>query len=223
MILNNVKDNSSVVDGFFEIMHEVKNSIAVCRGYLDIIDSNEEGDMNKYLSIIRNEINRSTNIIGEFMLYNKVKVIKEVIDINLLLSDLCNDMKGMIESKNILFDYNIGDDEVYIEGDYDKLGQVFINLIKNSMESISVGGKINLISYIKNDWCYILISDNGCGMSSDTLLKIMNGGFSSKENGNGIGVNFCNQIIKKHAGDLEYISRVGEGTKVVVKLPVVML
>jgi len=199
MILNNIKDNSSIVDNLFEIMHEVKNSIAVCRGYLDIIDSNEEGDMNKYLSIIRSEINRSTNIIGDFMLYKRFKVTKEIMDINLMLSDLCNDMKLFVESNRIVFDYEFSNDDIYIEGDYDKLKQVFINLMKNGIESISNDkGRIKFRSFVLDNYCYILISDNGCGMSDDILKKVMKGGFTTKKGGNGIGVNFSNQIIKEH-------------------------
>ena len=52
MILNNVNEKAVEVDGLFEMMHEVKNSIAVCSGYLDIIDSNVGRDINKYLSIL---------------------------------------------------------------------------------------------------------------------------------------------------------------------------
>ena len=62
MILNNIEVNSSIVEGMFEMVHEVKNSIAVCRGYLDIIDCNNDKDIDKYISILKSEINRSANI-----------------------------------------------------------------------------------------------------------------------------------------------------------------
>ena len=224
MILNNVEDNSSVVNGFFEIMHEVKNSIAVCRGYLDIIDSNRNWDMNKYLSVMRNEIDRSMDIISEFMLYRKINVVKEIIDINLLLSDLCDDMRLFINNKGIVFECEILDEDIYINGDYNKLKQVFINLIKNGLEAIDKeNGKIEIKSYVKDNYYYVLKRDNGCGMNEETLKKIKDVSFTTKKNGNGIGVNICNQIIKEHDGEFVYSSLFGIGTEVIVKIPVSVL
>ena len=93
MILNNI-DTSSNNDNFFEVIHEVKNSIAVCRGYLDIIDSDRNNRVDsKYLSIIRGEIDRSSDIIGDFMLYKKTNVIKDIMDVNVLLNDFCVEFK----------------------------------------------------------------------------------------------------------------------------------
>lgn len=224
MILNNVDSNSSVIDGLFDIVHEVKNSIAVCRGYLDIIDSDRDGDMNKYLSVIRNEINRSTDIISEFMTYRKVNIKKEIIDINMLLNDLCDDMKLFVENKGVSFDYNILDEEIYVDGDYDKLKQVFINFIKNGIEALDKSnGEIRVVTCYYKKKINIFIEDNGCGIDDELLKKIQRESFTTKRDGNGIGVKFSSQIIKLHGGSVNYYSKVGVGTKVVVKLPVVML
>lgn len=224
MILNNVDSNSSVIDGFFDIVHEIKNSIAVCRGYLDIIENDMDGDMNKYLSVIRNEINRSTNIISEFMTYRRLNIKQEIIDINMLLNDLCDDMKLFVENNGCCFEYNILDEDIYVEGDYDKLKQTFINFIKNGMESLGKNnGKIKVGTYYYRKEINIFIEDNGCGMDDELLNKIQRESFTTKRDGNGIGVMFSSQIIKLHGGNIEYYSKLGKGTKVVVKLPVVVL
>ena len=224
MIFNNFCESIENRDSIYEMIHEVKNSIAVCRGYLDIIDCNSDGDINKYLSILRKEIVRSTDIISEFMLYRKVNINKEIMDINILLLELCIDIKEFISDKGILFSYDVSENEIYINGDYNKLKQVFINLIKNSVESIIDGnGKISLFSYIKEDYFYIVISDNGVGIADDMMLKIINGGFTTKESGSGIGVSFSNKILHEHGGEIKYKSKVGVGTDVIVKIPIVVL
>ena len=222
MILNNIEVNSSIVEGMFEMVHEVKNSIAVCRGYLDIIDCNNDKDIDKYISILKSEINRSANIISDFMLYRKINVEKEIMDINLLLKELYDDIKVFIETKAILFEINV-DDEIYINGDYNKLKQVFINLIKNAIEAINDNGIIKISSFYSSEFCGVIIEDNGCGMNKDIINEISKGNFTTKVDGNGIGVSFSKQIIELHDGNISYDSIFGKGTKVIVKLPVVML
>lgn len=223
MILNNVKEDSSI-DAVFEVIHEVKNSIAVCRGYLDIIDYDRECDMDKYISIMKKEIGRSMDIIGNFMLFGKFTVCKKNMDINELLCSLCCDIGVFITNMNVLFEYDILDDSIYVDGDCDKLKQVFINLIKNSIESIDKSdGIIKLYGYKKQGYYHVVISDNGCGIDEDSIEKIMLGGFTTKFDGNGIGIKFCKKVILEHNGSIEYKSILGSGTKVIVKLPIVMI
>ena len=225
MGFNNTDEKIKVVDELFEMVHEIKNSMAVCRGYLDIIDFSEVIDMKKYLSVIRSEIDRSTDMISNFMLYKKNNVIKENININVLLNDLCSEFEDFIRSKNILFKYNIFNEvNIYIKGDYNKLQQVFINLINNSIESINgKKGVIKVRGYLCKKYYNIFIEDNGCGMSDEVLQMIRLGGFTTKKGGNGIGVTFSKKIIKEHDGEIEYISREKYGTRVIVKLPIVVL
>ena len=217
MILNNVDASDVNVLDVFKIVHEIKNSIAVCSGYLDIIDLKESDDISKYVAIIRKEINRSMNIIEDFMLYGKINVVKKRMDINLLMNDLFNEMEFFVKSKKIKFSFDISDDEFYIMGDYDKLKQVFINLIKNSIEAIKKDGKIEVKSYIKGNNYYVVIGDNGCGIDKDILKKIGESGVTTKVDGNGVGINFSKQIIKQHNGEIRYESKFGMGTKVIVK------
>ena len=223
MILNNVDNNSGIVDELFVMVHEVKNCIAVCKGYLDIIDCNNDKDINGYISILKNEINRSVNIINDFMVYRKINIEKEIMDINLLLKEVYSDLKVFMDNKNILFESIISEDEIYVCGDYNKLKQVFVNLIKNSSEAITFNGIIKISSSYSSEFCYVVVEDNGCGMNEEVVKKIGEHNFTTKINGNGIGVNFSKQIISMHNGDISYNSILGVGTKVIVKLPVVML
>jgi signal transduction histidine kinase len=117
----------------------------------------------------------------------------------------------------------ITQDEIFITGDYNRLKQVFINIIKNSIESISKYGTIDITTHILKDQYYIEITDNGCGMDEYTLSKINDLFFTTKKKGSGLGVSLSNEIIKAHKGSLDYTSKPNKGTKVIVKLPITMI
>lgn len=209
-----------IKESLFKITHEVKNPIAVCKGYLDMLDVNDKDKINRYIPIIREEIDRSLNIMTDFMQFSKIKLDKEIVDINLLLDDVYDNFKILNKLKNIELEYIESDKEIYINGDYNRLKQVLINLIKNSAEAIKDKGKIVIKSDNNSREFKILIIDNGCGMSEETLSKIKEIFYTTKEKGSGIGVSLSNEIIKSHGGKLEYDSTLGEGTTVKITLPI---
>lgn len=210
-------------NSLFKITHEVKNPIAVCKGYLDMLDINNKEKIEKYIPIIRQEIERSLNIMNDFMEFSKIKIDKEILDINVLLEDITEELNLILGNKNIKMTTQIPQDEVFINGDYNRLKQVFINIIKNSMESITEKGNINIITHTLKDKYYIEITDNGCGMDEYTLSKIKDLFFTTKPKGSGLGVSLSTEIIKAHNGTIDYSSKLGKGTKVVVKLPIIMI
>lgn len=210
-------------NSLFKITHEVKNPIAVCKGYLDMLDINDKEKLGRYIPIIKQELNRSLDIMNDFMEFSKIKIDKEIIDINMLLEEIIDDLNLLMINKNITLTSKGLKDEVYIEGDYNRLKQVFINLVKNSMESIENEGKIEITTHaLKNEY-YIEIIDNGTGMDEETLSKVKEMFFTTKQKGTGLGVSLSNEIIKAHNGSITYTSKLKKGTKAVVKLPITMI
>ena len=217
------ENDKEVRESFFKITHEVKNPIAVCKGYLDMLDINDEKKIQKYIPVIKNELNRSLDIMNDFMEFSKIKIDKDIIDINLLVEDVFEEFRIIMLSHHIKFDSFVMKDEVFINGDYNRLKQVLINLLKNSVEAIHKNGEIKIMTHIlKNQYC-IEIVDNGMGMDEDTLGKIKNMFFTTKDNGTGLGVSLSNEIIKAHDGSLNYFSKLGYGTKVIVKIPIMVI
>ena len=217
--VNKVLEENKLKNALFKLTHEIKNPIAVCKGYLDMIDINDKNKSKKYIDIIKGEIDRSLNVIADFMDYSKIKINKEVIDITLLLNDIYESFSLLISSKHIKFIYNELDDEVYLLGDYDRLKQVFVNIIKNSIESIIDNGIIEMKLTVFDKEVEIIISDNGVGMDTETLKNIKEMFYTTKKNGTGLGIALSNEIILAHNGVLEYKSDIGKGTSCIVKLP----
>lgn len=209
-----------IKESLFKLTHEIKNPLAVIKGYLDMFNIDNKEKSLKYLSIMREEANRSLNIITDFLEFNKIKIVKTEIDLNLLLEDVYDSFKIILNKKNIKLIYNDREDEeIYFEGDYERLKQVLINVLKNSVEAIKDKGKIEISSNIYKRYIDIIIEDDGIGMSEDTLKQLKTMFFTTKLNGSGLGVCLSNEIIKAHNGELIYTSKEGVGTKVTIRLP----
>lgn len=203
----------------FKLNHELKNPLAVCNGYLEMFPEASKKDQDKYIEIMQNEIKRSLTIINDFSSLGKIKNIEvEEIDICYLLEEIKEILEPLFKKNKAKIE--IPDDEIYVEGDYNRLKQVFINLFKNSLESKR---KEDLVVNVKikedNNNCIISMKDNGNGMSKETLEKIYNDFFTTKETGTGIGIPYIKEIIELHHGTLTYKSRENRGTTVLITLP----
>ena len=222
MTLNDLKKEEQVRTSLFKITHEIKNPIAVCKGYLDMFDVNNKEHSKKYIPIIRSEINRTLLLLQDFLDCNHLKLNKDILDINMLLEDVSNSCMPLIRDKNINYILDISSEEVYIDGDYERLKQVIINIIKNSIEAINLKEESYIKVTTKNDsnYFHIYIEDNGLGIKKEDLEKIVQPFFSTKKNGTGLGVTLSMEIIKAHEGKIIYDSKYGSWTKVEVILPI---
>ena len=215
-----LEKDKKIKDALFKLTHEIKNPLAVCKGYIDMIDLNKEEKALKYINIMKQEINRSLNIISDFVEYNKIKVVKEQIDLNCLLDDVYDSFKILMTNKKIKLEYkNRNDQEIYFNGDYERLKQVIINILKNASEACTENGKIEISSNLYKNYLDILIEDNGIGMDEETLKNIKEMFYTTKQNGTGLGVALSNEIIKSHNGELLFTSELNKGTKVTIRLP----
>lgn len=221
MTLNELKREEQVRTSLFKITHEIKNPIAVCKGYLDMFDINNKKHSEKYIPIIRSEINRTLLLLQDFLDCNHLKLNKDILDINMLLEDVSDSCMPLMKSKKINYIVDISSEEVYIDGDYERLKQVFVNIIKNSVEAMNSkrDSYIKLTTKKEDDCFYIYIEDNGIGISKEDLKNIVKPFFSTKKNGTGLGVPLSIEIIKAHKGKIMYDSKYGSWTKVLIVLP----
>ena len=221
MSIKELENDKQIRDSLFKITHEIKNPIAVCKSYLDMFDINNKEHI-KYINILKEENEKILLLLQDFLAMNKIKIQKEILDINMLLEDVVDQLTPLLKGKNIKVDYDIALDEVFIEGDYNRLNQVFINMIKNSVEALDgiKNPKISLNHKIDGNKFIISIEDNGSGINESDMERIKEPFYTTKKNGTGLGVSLSCEIISAHDGTLEYFSKVNEGTKVVITLPI---
>ena len=204
-----------------KLTHELKNPIAVCNGYLEMLDINNKDKSQKYINIITNEIKRSKIIIDEFSSFGKLKTINtEEIDITYLLEDTISLLKPLFKKNKSTITLQ-SKEEIYINADYNKLKQVFINLLKNTIEAKKEDKSLEvkvIINETKNR-VTIKVIDNGIGMDKETLNKVLDVFFTTKQNGTGIGLAFSKEVIELHKGTLNIKSKINEGTEIKIVLP----
>ncbi|MBO5376681.1 MAG: hypothetical protein J6A52_07535 [Bacilli bacterium] len=199
-------------------IHEVKNPIAVCKGYIEII-KNKKDNKKDYVQIIEKEVNESLVIMEDYLMFGRFKVNLEYMDINLLLEEVFINFRDVTNKDKININFMYNEEEVIILGDYNKLKQVFVNIIKNSIEAkkdeIDLNININLVINKKN--VIITVEDNGVGIES--ISNVGNKFYTTKVNGTGLGINFSKTIIMLHNGDIKYNSKINKGTKVTISIP----
>lgn len=206
--IQELQEEKQVRDSLFKITHEIKNPIAVCKGYLDMFDTDNLEHSRKYVPIIKSEIERVLILLKDFLEIKKIKIEPDVMDINLLLDEVVESFKPLIIDRKIEILYNNNDDELYIVADYNRLKQVFVNMIKNSIEALEgmPKGKIKIEVNESNKDIVIKIIDNGCGIDKETLKHMNEPFFTTKVYGTGLGVFLSREIVKAHEGELRYIS-----------------
>ena len=218
--LKELEREKNLKNSLFKITHEVKNPIAVCKGYLAIMDYDDIDKVKRYNSIIQDEIDRTLDIMDNFSEYTKIKINTDIMDVDSLIQDTISSMKMYLENCDVKINYNFDDkDEILINGDYNRLKQVIINMLKNSCEAIEGDGKINITLKKSKRYVIIKLKDNGKGMTEEELEKIGQLFYSSKDKGCGIGVSLSSEIIRLHQGELKYKSVLGEYTEAIIKLP----
>ncbi len=223
MTLKQIENSNQINDSLFKITHEIKNPIAVCKGYLEMLDPKNQKQVEKYIPIIKQEIERTLFLMDDFRHFANQNMEMENLDIIELLDDVCSSLKPMFEDYKLSTNFNILDEEIIILGDYNKLKQVFVNVLKNSIEAIAdkKGGYIKLHTKIEEGYIVITILDNGGGVDEAIKKKIFDPFFTTKKQGTGLGLPLSKDIVEKHHGTFNLYSKKGSTAKVIIELPLI--
>jgi signal transduction histidine kinase len=220
--VTSLEEEKHLRTALFKITHEIKNPIAVCKGYLDMFDVENKEHSRKYIPIIKNEITKLLTLLQDFLAINKVRLDIETMDIYYLIENIERSITPLLKEKNIELICDTPDDELYIEGDYNRLNQVFINIIKNAVESMEEkeNKKLEIKTKVIDEKIKIEVTDTGMGMSVQDMEKLKEPFFTTKRNGTGLGVYLSREILKEHGGKLVYSSKEKIGTTVTATLPI---
>lgn len=221
MAMKELEQEKQIRSSLFKITHEIKNPIAVCKGYLDMFDVEDSTHSKKYIPILKEEINRVLFLLEDFLSMKQLQLNVEILDFNVLLEDVLKRYEIILKKNDIKLQFNLIEDEIYMEGDYQRLIQLFINLIKNSMEAMETSKEKKLIlsEKIQDQVLTIILEDTGCGMSDEVLKNLGEAFYTTKIKGTGLGVSLSKEIVKAHKGTINYETKEKVGTKVILTLP----
>lgn len=205
------------------VAHEVRNPLQVTRGFLQLLVAKQNSADKVYLSMALEELDRASSIITDFLTFAKpevgkvteLNVLNEFIHIEGILVPMANLQGGKIS-------VHIPQD-LYIKGNSSKFKQAFINIIKNSIESLHGEGEIQIWAYEKDGEVSIHIKDTGEGMDEEVLSRLGEPYFSNKTKGTGLGLMVTFRIIEIMNGKISFTSKKGVGTEAVIRFPALKL
>ncbi|MBS8266610.1 GHKL domain-containing protein [Mesobacillus boroniphilus] len=200
------------------IAHEIKNPLSSLKGFTQLQQEKDKGD-EQYYPIMLNEIDRINAIVNDLLILGKphtaVKTHKKLVDI---IHYVITVIDPHAQRKDIQMKYDV-DDSTVLLCDENQLKQVFINLIKNAMEAMPNGGTVTIHSKIEDGRALISVKDEGCGIPPEKLAKLGEPFYTTKQNGNGLGLMVTKKIIEEHEGTLNIQSEMEKGTIVTISVP----
>ncbi|MEW6457192.1 MAG: ATP-binding protein [Acidobacteriota bacterium] len=208
--------------------HEIKNPLTTIKSTLQYIKKyyGEENSKKELIEKILDETDRIDSIVKSLLSFSKIEE-PHMEDISLVpLIESCIQLIDKSQNKNLRIKRNYMN-EPKIKGDSSQLKQVLFNVFLNAMEAMPDGGEIevtvetvNRKDKLRGEEVLIRIKDSGIGITEENLEKIFDPFFTTKEEGTGLGLSISYGIIKKHGGEIDVKSETGEGTEVILKLPV---
>ena len=207
-----------------KLAHEIKNPLTPIQltidrlreKYSNLLKEKDSENFKDNLKIINNQIKQIGNLVNEFSDFARMP--KPTLRENNLVHLLKENIKLLKELDNsIEIDLSSNSEKIILNSDKEQISRVFLNLIKNSIESIqqktendSNFNKKITIELTENDGhINLVIVDNGIGFGkfSENIKDILNPYFTTKKNGTGLGLSIVNKIINDHNGKIEFIPR----------------
>lgn len=221
MMLKNSEMLSALGQLAAGIAHEIRNPLTSLKGFLQLM-MQEETYKREYMDVMMSEFNRLELIISELLILAKPEVVKyENKQINLILQDVCTLLHTQAILKNITISTDFEEKLPVVHCIEKDMKQVFINMVKNSIEAMDDPGSILVVSKFDPDTNQVVVQviDEGKGMPKDRLTRISEPFYTTKEKGTGLGLMVSHKIISNHKGSISYDSEEGKGTTVEIRLP----
>ncbi|CAG0949689.1 MAG: ATP-binding protein [Candidatus Methanoperedens sp.] len=203
------------------VAHEINNPLTTISLHTQImLKKTWDEKTDRRLKIINKETNRVARIVKrllEFAHESEPKIGS--IDINREIDNVLNILEPQLDSMKITTDLM---PLPFIMADSEQIQQVIMNILTNSIQSITMDGEIIIKTAAKHNHIDISITDNGCGIPQDNIGRIFDPFFTTKMpgEGTGLGLSICYGIIKKHKGSIDVKSEVGTGTTFTIRLPI---
>jgi len=206
------------------LAHELNNPIGIILNHVELLQSKKltEEEEATFLDRIHSEIVRVNKLIENLLHFSRNEMMeKKNTDVHELILQVFEILSPICKKKEISFEIANDADSSIIPANATLLKQLFLNLVKNAIESIQHDhGNLNVRLFNKNEALLVDINDNGKGMPPSMVQKIFDPFFTSKAQPNiGLGLALCKEIVAKHRGNIDVVSSEDKGTKVTITLP----
>ena len=213
------------------ISHELRTPLTSIKGWGETLQDGGSDDselLKEGLDIILHETDRLIVLVNDLLDFSRLQAHRlEMHMQEMVLDDLLEELykqfiqRARNEKIDLLLELN--DDGMLILGDYNRLKQVFINILDNALKFTegAENAQVKIVSYADDEWLIVAVIDNGSGISKEDLVKVQNKFYkgTSKKSGTGLGLSIATEIIQLHQGKLWIESTEGEGSQITVMLP----
>ncbi|WP_207716694.1 sensor histidine kinase [Clostridium beijerinckii] len=228
---DNLKESQKQNKAFFDnVTHELKTPLTTILGYAQIIKENGFTDkefFEKGTSYIINESNRINNMVVEILELSTasskdINYNFENVDLSKLMKNTCEEMNIKGRKYNIKIKEKV-EENLFMRGDSDKLREVLVNIIDNSIKYGNVNSVVEVNGYYENSNIYIKVKDEGRGIDEKHLENLFKPFYrisksESREKGSaGLGLSIVKNIVEKHMGHISIKSEINKGTEVTIK------
>ena len=215
------------------VVHEINNPLAGILNYARLmikimvrgpLTPEYQDKFQRYLNLIESETNRCSKIVSNLVAFSrKSELTFSEIDVNDLLQQCLLLSQHKMDLQNIHTDLILDENNPSIWGDFNQIQQAVINLIFNAIDAMPKGGILTLFSSLlaSTRSVEIKVKDTGCGIPSESLEKIFDPFYTTKKEGQGIGLGLSTVygIIDRHKGKIEVSSELGKGTVFTLRFP----
>ncbi len=217
-----------------EVSHELKTPLTTIGAYTETLIDNHPVDSDttlSFLKTIQNETVKMTTLVKNLLTLSKfdarsIEMKREYFSLDTLVRDIVSTFGVEAKNKDLKIKYNTVNEIPLIYADKFQIERAIKNIISNSIKYTPENGEIKVFVGCMNSEAYIKIEDNGIGIPESDLAHIFERFYrvdkarSRDQGGTGLGLSIAKEIIQQHKGTISMESKVGEYTKVTIKLPI---
>jgi signal transduction histidine kinase len=184
-------------------------------------DSSEEArEAREILAAVTREVDRLTEVTEQYLrMARPPQPSLEPTDVTEVLASVLDFSREELERAGVEVVRELSPEPPRALADEGQLRQVFLNLLRNAREAMLDGGRLTIATQVQARDVVVALRDTGRGMTEAVLSRIFEPFFTTKEDGTGLGLAVCQQILKAHGGELSCQSEPGRGTTFFVRLP----
>lgn len=218
-MLHNAEKLSVIGQLAASVAHEIRNPLTSIRGFIQLLQS-EDKTHSFYHQVMLEEMDRINQIVGELLVLAKPQNLQMVKgNIEEVMQSVTTLLTPQSNMNGINMFIKALDPIPEIDCDPNSLKQVFINMIKNSIEAEAKKIEI-ILSKTKDDFVKVIIKDDGSGIDQERIQHLGEPFYSMKEKGTGLGLTVSYKILAEHQATIRYSSQLGQGTEVEICLPI---
>lgn len=205
------------------LAHEIRNPLNAASLQLQLLERrvkriSDDEKLHAPIEVVRNEIRRLGNLVGDFLSFARPAELRPgPVDLRELAERVVELEAPHAQTLEVELEL-LGGESVTLLGDSERLKQVLLNLVRNALEAVSGGGRVELeVRRSGNGGASLVVRDDGPGIPEEHLDRIFEPFFSTKTDGTGLGMAICHSIVSLHGGDIHIDC--SRGTEIEIVLP----